>query len=184
MASRFFGIAIALLQVSNAAAQPTDGPKFEETGKYAGKYFCAPIAAGGVYWDKTTKEWRGTSFRVSEGEQFVFQTTVGDRMQWEAAGFSVAGIPYYANVLPLGGSGVACWGARAAYHPAHLVGHNHIFMSQDGSFHCGTYGGLYHYAFDLTSGRYMATYYAGFIDGDDSGRNAPSIQIGKCTRIE
>ncbi|BCH26114.1 hypothetical protein [Mesorhizobium sp. L-8-3] len=181
---RALGIAIAL-EASAAIAQPNDGPKLDDTGTYAGNYLCAPLASGGVRWDETAKEWRGAAFKVPSDGQFVFEIKVLDkRKEWKAFGFAMVGTTYFANVRPLEGNAVACWGEREGYQPADLVGYNHILMSPDGEFRCRTYGGLNYYDLNLTTRRYQQTYHAGFIDGEDAGGNTPSLEVGKCTRMD
>ncbi len=181
---QFLGM-VLVLQASAVVAQASGGPKLEDTGKYAGNYLCAPLASGGVGWDGTAKEWRGTAFKVPSDEQFVFEIKVLDkRKKWEAFGFSMVAVTYYANVRPLVGDAVGCWGERDGYQPAELVSYNHILMSPDGKFRCRTNGGLYYYDFNLVTRQYLRAYHAGFVDGDDSGEDTPSLQAGKCMRMD
>lgn len=177
------GIAISL-QMSVAIAQSNDGPKFDDTGKYAGNYLCVPLASGGVRWNETAKEWQGAAFKVPPDGQFLFQIILSKRMEWKSFGFSVVGVTYQANVGPLGGHAVGCWGEREGYQPAELVGYGHILMSPDGNFRCNTHGGLDYYDFNLTTLRYQRNYHPGFVDGGDSNENTPLVEVGKCARMD
>ncbi|WP_193175390.1 hypothetical protein [Oricola nitratireducens] len=189
---KILGLLIAL-QASAAIGQSSDRPKFEDTGKYAGKYLCTPLAAGGVQWNDPVHEWRGTAFKVSNDEQFIFEIRASNESEeWKSFGWSVAGTAYFGTVRPIEGielpllesTARSCWGEREGYQPAKRVGYGDIFMSPEGKFRCRTSGGLYFYDFNLSARRYQRTYHAGFVDGDDSGGNTPSVEIGECTHIE
>lgn len=191
---RILGIAIAL-QASVAAAQPSDGRKLDDTGKYAGNYLCVPLASGGVRWDQAAEEWRGTAFKVPSDGQFVFEIQVLDKnMEWESLGRSMVGrrypgpsevgTAYHANVRPLGGAVDECWGEGGFYRRAQWANVYYlIFMSPDGRFRCKTHEGLTQYDFNLTTLRYQSVYRAGFIDGEDTGGNTPALDVGKCTQM-
>ena len=119
---RTLGIAIAL-QASAAVAQSSDGPKFDDTGKYAGHYSCVSLASGGVRWDEKLNEWRGAVFKAPSDDQFVFKIEVVEkRKEWKSFGFSVVGTTYLANIRPLEGEAVSCWGEREGYQPNELTG--------------------------------------------------------------
>ncbi|GKX34615.1 MAG: hypothetical protein MnENMB40S_22330 [Rhizobiaceae bacterium MnEN-MB40S] len=181
--SRILGI-VLVLAITTAGAQSNNRPKLDNSGKYAGNYICLPKALGGVRWDEKTKEWKGTAFRTPSDDHFVLKITVDKKMKWKAFGFSMEGIAYLANVLPIEDNEVSCWGERNGYQPAELVGFGHIFMSPEGQFRCNTFGGLNYYTVNLQTRRYTRTYHSGFIDGEDSATNMPAVEVGICRNLD
>jgi hypothetical protein len=191
----------ASLSVSDASGEgvgASSGQRhkfYEDTGKFAGNYLCLPTASGGIKWFDDRKQWGGVAFK-SDGNRVVIKVMrastnpelgidAAGRKEWKSFGFNISAITYLLNVKTFGKDDeVSCWGPRDRYQPSDLTGYNHVLMSPEGQFRCDAYGWNAYFIVNLSTRRYFQVYTAGFIDGRDVGGNTPSIQAGKCEKID
>ena len=57
-----------------------------------------------------------------------------------------------------------------------------IVIGESESFSC--LGNLHEYMFNLRTGRFLATYLEGYLDGKDNNENNPAVEGGICTKFE
>jgi hypothetical protein len=173
MLKPIFCFALATFSAVGASAQSV----MLDSAGYAGSYFCVSDAAGGVWFDKATNKWIGSTFSASE--RYVVKIVQHSLMPDTLGNMSTT---YTVSVAAHGqqaGEGIPCTSANGDLRKVD-VGLN--FIGETGEFSCMQFGG--EWVMNLKNMRFLQSYLWGYVDGVDDNRNTPYVQIGTCTKID
>ena len=150
-----FCFALVLGLGANWSAQAVD---------YSGAYYCVGEFAGGISYDATNKNWKGTVFRPSK--KFVLRLKfVKSRVEKVGETVEIHWDDYFAFINVTGSKYPTFCGTVSS-------------MDEYGFLTCSDY------RLNLKQGRFLLAYLTGFINGRDEGGDTPSIEGGNCTKIE
>lgn len=166
-AAGFSVIICSFFAVSTTATAQSD--------TFGGKYLCIDEAAGGIYWNETTKDWRGTSFTASD--KFIFSLSNGiTRSAKDWLGDDVEVTDYSITVKEFGSDNTA-----DCFPPGQSVG-DRVTVEMHGWVTCSSY--FVQYRVNTPNLRYLSAYLVGFASGIDNNDNTPSVKGGTCTKID
>lgn len=118
---------------------------------YAESYMCIAEASGGVFYDTQSKNWIGAIFNADE--KLMIKKTPEDS---EDAKYRVYD---YGKVFPR----YVC--------EKDFKDNGYLFCSSAVGF----------FKFNKNNLRFLSSYEAGYVDGNDNNENTPFISVGKCS---
>src|SRR5215470_7768529 len=141
-------------------------------------YYCVGDVAGGVSYNDKTKKWEATAFRPHQ--KFVLKMKfLGVRKEEQLSDYKVTVTETkeedWRRALEMEPyEGLPCRGEDR--NETVTVSDRFTTVS------CST--GAYDYQFNLGTYRFLATYPYGYTDGRDNNDNTPSVEVGRCTKID
>jgi hypothetical protein len=163
---KHFVVVVGTCVIANFAS--AQAGRYDQTGRFAGSYFCTGEHAGGVIFNQSTRRWEGTSF-TADG-RFVIIVEAGQLL--EGAWLGQTAIEYSVRIRTHGED----YAPRCLPRQTPPEG---IAISLNGDFSCGF---LIDYQFSLSLGRYMRIHPFGYTYGDFESLT-PFIEIGSCIKI-
>jgi hypothetical protein len=140
-------------------------------------YYCTEQLAAGLAFDLQMKQWKDAF--LSPKQEFVLRTQyLGDKqIDLIKGGYSVTVQRYSVTITRQGSNnGQKCVG----WHWDAANGEVNVEAKED--IECWTSFGLYR--FNLVNNRFLNFYPYGYIEGDDDGKDTPSVEAGTCTLIQ
>jgi hypothetical protein len=155
------GIALTTLSSSAALSQTKDAA-----------YYCVAEAAGGISFDAVNKKWHGTAFNADD--KFVLRMKfLAERVEKKSTGDEHLS-DYVITLTNAGESYAAPCGPS-------MFEQKPISVPDTGFFRCNA--DVTDYVFNVSTGRYLELYSVGYVDGNDTGHDTPSVTGGTCTKI-
>lgn len=156
-----FRAAFAFVLASAIAAQAED--------RWSGGYYCKALASGGVEYDETSNQWKGTVIGVSEVAFLISVKSTGDVLKTPQGETPT----YLIRIKQFGEQGEA---------PLCSPGGSnlHVPISPNGSASCLT---KFFYMFDLSSLRLQVTFNGGFLDNSGTNFEPAFIAVAKCDKV-
>jgi hypothetical protein len=142
-----------------------------------GAFYCVAEAVGGLYFDATTKSWRGVPFAASQ--KFVLRmkylgTKTDEILKTNYDRFR-------ATITDEGKSdGQICFDNDQP--PPERYKSPEVSVYFNANFRCTSL--TRDYVFNLKTNRFLSVYAYGYVDGIENNDNTPSVVGGRCTKID
>jgi hypothetical protein len=169
-------VLISCIAVTSEAETP-----ILDAANFSGSYFCTSEAVGGVHFDEVINKWTSTNFEPSAQHivkiepQSLFKDNIFDEMRTVyTISISAHGKESTSNAYS-----DYCYTRNDDLRKANPQWN---FIYDLGGFNCMVVGG--EWSMSLKSMRYLNTYTWGYVDGVDNNDNTPTVEIGKCTKID
>lgn len=125
----------------------------------------------GISYSEANKRWQGTVF--ASGSKILMKVTSTAQLVTESEA-SLNRVDYIVRVNDLGSK--VDWPCRV------LDVTDRSGVYRDGSFRCATPFNVYNVNFENL--RFTDVYLPGYVDGQDSNGNTPSVTAGMCSKID
>jgi len=155
-----YALAIGPLLISTAALSD---------GKDA-SYYCTSQLSAGLVFDLQTKQWKHAFLKPDKA--FVLRLHyLGDKPDW-------VDVQRYSVTITLQGSN----DGQTCVSEDRNAGKGEVNAYLNKDIECWTTFGLY--KFNLVNNRFLNFYPHGYIEGNDDGKDTPSVDAGTCTLIQ
>jgi hypothetical protein len=144
-------------------------PAFSESKD--GAYHCVVEMSAGLGFDRTSKKWFATTFRVDQ--KFVLRMKYGGSRMAKVTGEEVQVSDYDITITDAGTDF-----DRPCSHNQKMA----TIHDDDGGFRCGTI--TEDFFVNIKTLRFLRIYPLGYVSGQDNHDNTPSVSGGTCTKID
>ena len=160
-------IAIAAM-LQNTAAHAQQGKDMA--------YYCTSEVATGLFYNKDLKRWVSTNFKPSD--PFVLRLKFEETKMEKEYSFSTEELATYytLTMTPKGTDNAAECRKYGSGTTAKMRVFDYLYFACNSN--------LTDYQINLKTGRFLAAYSVGYINGSDNNNDNPAMTAGTCTKIQ